>query len=224
MSVSILDLFAKSPFKPMQEHMHVVLECVRQVPPLFEALCRGDQDGVERTERSIDEFESKADRLKNDLRAHLPRRLLLPVDRRDLLEILDLQDTIADRAQDIAGLLVQRPMPVPETMRRPLLDLVRAVERTCVRAGEVIDTLDELVEIGFRGREADRVEHMIDELGRLESETDLLGSELVRELFRLEETLPPVSVMLWYQLIDWIGNLADHAEKVGNRIRLLIAS
>ncbi len=222
--MSILDLFAKSPFKPMQEHMHVVLECVRQVPPLFEALCRGDQDGVERTERSIDEFESKADRLKNDLRAHLPRRLLLPVDRRDLLEILDLQDTIADRAQDLAGLLVQRPMPVPETMRRPLLDLVRAVERTCVRAGEVIDTLDELVEIGFRGRGADRVEHMIDELGRLESETDLLGSELVRELFRLEETLSPVSVMLWYQLIDWIGNLADHAEKVGNRIRLLIAS
>ncbi len=190
---------------------------------MLEALCADDADGVRQAERSIDELESKADRLKNDLRAHLPKRLLLPVDRRDLLEILDQQDTIADRAQDIAGLLVQRPMPVPETMRQPLLELGRAVEQTCERAGEVIDTLDELVEIGFRGREADRVEHMIDNLGRLESETDRLESELVRELFRLEETLSPVSVMLWYQLIDWIGNLADHAEKVGNRIRLLIA-
>ncbi len=221
--MSILDLFAKSPFKPMQEHMQAVLECVRQMTPLLEAACSDDADCVRQAERAIDDLESKDDRLKNDLRAHLPRRLLLPVDRRDLLEILDLQDTIADRAQDIAGLLVQRPMPVPEGMRRPLLELARAVERTCERAGEVIDTLDELVEIGFRGREADRVEHMIDELGSLESETDRLQSELVRELFGLEETLSPVSVMLWYQLIEWIGNLADHAEKVGNRIRLLIA-
>jgi hypothetical protein len=223
LSVTILDLFAKSPIKPLQEHMHAVVECVRQVTPLFEALCREDRESIIQAHRSIDELESKADRLKNDLRAHLPRRLLLPVDRRDLLEILDLQDTIADRAEDIAELLAERPMPVPETMRRALLDLVRAVERTCLRACEVIDTLDELVEIGFRGREANRVERMIDELGALETDTDRFELELMRELFKLEEKLSPVSVMLWYQLIQWIGNLADNAEKVGNRLRLLIA-
>ena len=148
--MSILDLFAKSPFKPMQEHMHVVVECARQVLPLFEALCRGDQDGVAHVQRHIDELEEEADRLKNNLRAHLPKRLLLPVDRRDLLEILDLQDSIADTAQDIAGLLVERKMPVPESMQPQLLELVRAVERTCVQAGEIIESLDELVEIGFR--------------------------------------------------------------------------
>jgi predicted phosphate transport protein (TIGR00153 family) len=207
----------------MQEHMHVVLECARQVVPLFEALSREDQKGVIATERAIDALESKADALKNELRAHLPKRLFLPVDRRDLLEILDLQDAIADDAQDIAGLLVERPMAVPETMQATLLEFVRAVERTCLRAGEVIDSLDELVETGFRGREADRVEHMIGELGTLESETDRLESALTRELFRLEDTLSPVSVILWYQMIDRIGDLADHAEKVGNRIRLLIA-
>ncbi len=221
--MSILDLFAKSPFKPMQEHMHAVVECASQVTPLFEALCRDDHEAVRRAERTIDELESKADRLKNDLRAHLPKRLLMPVDRRDLLEILDLQDTIADRAQDIAGLLVERPMPVPETMRTPVLDLVQAAERTCRRGRDVVDHLDQLLEIGFRGREADRVESMINEIGSLESETDQLETALIRELFRLEESLPPVSVMLWYQLIGWIGDLADHAEKVGNRIRLLIA-
>jgi uncharacterized protein Yka (UPF0111/DUF47 family) len=29
--------------------------------------------------------------------------------------------------------------------------------------------------------------------------------------------------MFWYQLIQWVGNLADNAEKVGDRLRLLIA-
>jgi predicted phosphate transport protein (TIGR00153 family) len=221
--VSILDLFARSPIKPLQEHMHSVLDCVREVEPFFEAVCSGDQEGIEERQRRIDELEGQADRLKNDLRAHLPRRLLLPVDRRDLLEILDLQDSMADTAQDVAGIFMERPMPVPESMRRPLTDLVRAVGRTCEQAGSVVDQLDELVELGFRGREADRVEGMIDELGHLEGETDQLGITLTRELFRLESELPPVSVMLWYQLIGWIGDIADNAEKVGNRLRLLIA-
>jgi uncharacterized protein Yka (UPF0111/DUF47 family) len=64
---------------------------------------------------------------------------------------------------------------------------------------------------------------MIDQVGTLEGETDRLGVVLTRELFRLEDTLPPVTVVFWYQLIDWIGNLADNAEKVANRLRLMIA-
>ena len=28
----------------------------------------------------------------------------------------------------------------------------------------------------------------------------------------------------WYEIIQWIGDIADYAERVGNRIRLLIAS
>ncbi len=221
--MSILDLFAKSPFKPMQEHMAVVVECVRQVSPLFQGVADGDRSAVDRVNETIDGLESRADQLKNDLRSHLPKRLLLPVDRRDLLEILDLQDSIADCAQDIAELLVLRPMEIPETMRRPLFELIRAAERTCIQAGEVINGLDELVEIGFRGREADRTEIMINETGALESQTDQLESTLVRELFRLESELSPVSVMFWYQIIEWIGDLADQAEKIGNRVRLLIA-
>jgi predicted phosphate transport protein (TIGR00153 family) len=201
--VSFLDLFARSPIKPLQQHMHVVRDCVREVVPLFEAACRDDAEGIRDHQQRIDDLESQADGLKNDLRAHLPRRLLMPVDRRDLLEILDLQDSIADIAQDMSGLL--------------------AVEHTCMKSAEVIDRLDELVELGFRGREADKVEAMIDQVGTLEGETDRLGIVLTRELFRLEDTLSPVTVSFWYQLIDWIGNLADNAEKVANRLRLMIA-
>ncbi len=222
--MSILDLFARSPFKPMQEHMDVVLSCVRQARPLFEALRSGDDAGLRTVWQEIDRLEGEADRLKNDLRAHLPKRLLLPVDRRDLLEILDQQDSIADRLQDVAGLLVDRPMPVPESMGDKLLDLVDGVVRTCEHAARAIQSLDELVEIGFRGREAERVSQQIDQIGALEGESDRLEADLIRELFRIEDELSPVTVMLWYQLIGWVGNLADGAEKVGNRLRLLIAT
>jgi predicted phosphate transport protein (TIGR00153 family) len=105
-------LFGRSPFKPVQEHMRTVKKCVGQVTKLFEALCAGDHKKVAEIKTKIFELENEADAIKNELRAHLPKSLFMPVDRRDLLEVLDLQDSIADTAQDIAGLLVERRMEV----------------------------------------------------------------------------------------------------------------
>ena len=64
---------------------------------------------------------------------------------------------------------------------------------------------------------------MVDELNKIESETDDMGLKLARLLFEQEDQIKPVSVMFWYQLIQWIGDLADYAEKVADRLRLLIA-
>ena len=50
-----------------------------------------------------------------------------------------------------------------------------------------------------------------------------MGVELTQSLFAEEDKMSPVSVVLWYDLITMIGELADYAEKVGNRLRLLLA-
>ncbi len=219
----IAALFGSSPFKPIQEHMAIVEQCAAEVPGLFEALIAGDKDGVVKSKDKIFALEEEADDLKNQLRAHLPKSLFMPVDRRDLLEVLDAQDSIADTAQDIAGLLVEREMTVPEPMVEGLRLLTNKCVDTCTQATRIIGELDELVEMGFRGREATRVEDMLNKLNLIEDETDELGITLARLLFKNEDSMNPVSVMFWYQLIEWIGDLADYAEKVGNRLRLLIA-
>lgn len=216
-------LFGRSPFLPMQEHMAMVNACASLVPALFEALIAGDAIALKQTREAIDAKESEADTLKNEVRLHLPRTLFLPVDRRDLLAILEAQDAIADTAQDIAGLLAQRQMRVPEGMQSDLRALVRRCVDACAQANAIIDTLDELLETGFRGPEAARVEAMIATLNGIETETDALGTDATRQLFEREAEMSPVEVLLWYQLIEWIGNLADHAEKVGDRLLLLIA-
>ncbi len=222
-SISLSNLLGRSPFKPLQEHMRAALEAARHVPDLFEALAAGDQDKVVLLKDKIFEEEANADRIKNELRAHLPKSLFMPVDRRDLLEVLQMQDSIADTAQDIAGLLVERPMEVPDKLNEPLQQLTRRCVDVCEHAVKVIEELDELVEIGFRGKEATQVSDMISELNRIEDETDELGLKLTRELFAQEDSIKPVSVLMWYQLIQWVGDLADYAEKVGDRLRLLIA-
>ncbi|NCF62462.1 MAG: TIGR00153 family protein [Gammaproteobacteria bacterium] len=216
-------LFGQSPFTALQEHMRVVVDCARDVQPLIEALVDGDQVRVNELKDRIFEQEAEADRIKHELRARLPKSLFMPVDRRDLLEVLLLQDTIANVAQDIAGLLVERKMSIPDFLRDPLLELTARCIDTVEHSARVIEELDELLAIGFRGREVDRVDEMLRELNRIEDETDELGIALARALFDHEDELKPVSVMMWYQIIEWIGDLADYAEKVGDHLRLLIA-
>ena len=216
-------LFGKSPFTALQAHMRVVLECAREIPPLFEALAAGDQEGVVAAKDKIFEREAEADKIKNGMRGALPKSLFMPVDRRDLLEVLQMQDSIADIAQDIAGLLVERRMELPDFMREPMLALARRSIDACEASAKIIEELDELLAMGFRGREANQVEAMVEKLNLIEDDTDELGIELARHLFEHEDELKPVSVMMWYQLIEWVGDLADYAEKVGDRLRLLIA-
>lgn len=216
-------LFGQSPVKPLQEHMRVVVECATKVPDLVEAACAGNRERVEALRVEIFELENRADELKNELRLHLPRRLFMPVDRRDLLEILDLQDSIADTAQDIAGMLVLRDMRMPQPLQEPLMILTRRCVDASNQMGKIVEELDELLETGFRGPESDKVLAMIDELNAIETDTDQMAVTLLRQLFEREEEIGAVSVVIWLRLIHWIGDLANLAERAGNRHRLLLA-
>lgn len=223
MTNPLLKLFGQSPFKPLQQHMRVVTTCANFVPDMFQALCDGDDAKVVEMRQKIHETENAADTIKNELRSHLPRSLFMPVDRRDLLEILDLQDSIADAAQDIAGTLYIRKMNIPEDMQAPLMALTRRCVDACNQLAKIVEELDELIETGFRGPESEAVLRMIDELSEIETDTDVKATELFRNLFAHEAAMDPVSVIIWMRLIHWISDLANFAERAGNRHRLLLA-
>jgi len=219
----IANLFGQSPIRPMQEHMRAAVECARQIQPLFEEMVAGDKAAVTARRHEIDRLEHEADRIKNEIRSNLPKRMFLAVERRDMLEILDYQDSIADVAQDIAELADMRNMVVPEALATAFLDFVRRVVSACEQAERVINELDHLVETGFRGREVARVDGMIEELSRMETDTDELGERVQRLLFDIEDELG-ISTIFWYKLIYYVGDMADFAERVGNRLRLLTAN
>ena len=216
-------LFGRSPIRPMQRHMQAAVECAREILPFVEAMAAGDLEAMARHRTRVGELEHEADKIKHEIRSHLPKRLLMAVERRDMLEILDYQDSIADTAQDISELAEMRAMKAPAVLGEPLLKLVRRVLATCEKSQEIVDQLDELIETGFGPREVARVESMIGELNELESETDQLAEAAQRAVFAIEQELG-VGTYFWYQLINWIADMADYAEKVGNRLRLLIAS
>ena len=219
----LLKMFGQSPFKPLQEHMRVVVDCANQVPGLFEAVHDDDKDKVEEIREQIYRLENEADAIKNELREHLPKSMFMPVDRRDLLEILDLQDSIADTAQDIAGMMVVRCMKLPEPVHKPIMELTRRCVDACNQLAKIMEEMDELLETGFRGPEADKVMYMIDELNKIETDTDVQAIVVMRLLFEHEDEIGLVSTIMWDRVIHWIGDLANFSERAGNRHRLLLA-
>ena len=219
----LLKLFGQSPFKPLQEHMRVVVRCASEVPELFDAMFEDDSDRIERVRDRIFMLESEADDIKIELRAHLPKTMFLPVDRRDLLEILNIQDSIAGTAQDIAGSLMVRRPKVVGSIRDPFMALTARCLEACSQMEKIMEELDELLETGFRGRESEIVLNMIEELNRIETDTDEQAISVLKEVFAHEDEIDPVSIMIWHRLIRWVGDLANFSEQVGNRLRLLIA-
>jgi len=207
----------------MQQHMSVAVLCAREILPLLDAMAAGDIDGIRDRRAEIDRLEHEADQIKHEIRSHTPKRFMMALDRRTILEILDYQDSIADITQDIAELADQRNMHLPEVMKEPVVSLAGSVVAACEQGQRIIDELDELVETGFGDAEVRRVDEMILELGRLETETDRQLDAAARKLFSIEDELG-VATIFWHQILRQIATLADLAERVGNRLRLLMAT
>ena len=223
MANSILDLFASSPIGPMQDHMAKVNDCASILNDFFEALLKKDWQTAEIHRDGIRKLENEADTLKHEIRTHLPKGLFLPVARTDLLALLSKQDKIANIARDIAGLSFARKMDFPANVHEPILKLVDRCIDASKQAFKAISELDELLATGFGGREAGLVSEMIEQLDKIENDTDELQRTALNLIFEQEDDLPPVSVIFMYQVIQKIGDLADCAQQVGSRLEMTIA-
>lgn len=217
------NMFGKSPFKPIQDHMAKAHSCAQALIPFFEAARSGDWKLAAEKRKELAKLENDADKLKSAVRINLPKNLFLPVPRTDLLDMLRMQDKIANAAKDVSGLMLGRKMKIPESMSDSLLEFIKESVATSEQALKAINELDELVETGFSGREVQLVEKLIKELDRLENVNDKTEIKIRGVLFKLEKELNAVDVMFLYKIIDGIGELADRAQKVGSRLQMLIA-
>lgn len=220
---SIFNMFGPSPIKPIEQHMRKAYHCAKQLYPFFEAVLKQDWAAAQVIKEKITAIEKEADLIKRDLRLHLPAGLFLPVSRIGLLELLSAQDRIANRAEDIAGLIVSRQMVIPESLSTIFLSFLNRCLDAAKQACKAINELDELLETGFRGSEVNIVEEMIVTLDEIEQDSDEKLAEIRHRIFALEKELSAIDVIFLYKLVQWIGDLADHAQTVGGRLQILIA-
>ncbi len=218
-----LNLFGRSPIRPLEEHMAKVHACVEALEPFFAAVLAAKWEAVEALQHHIARLEHEADDMKREIRLHFPSSLFMPVSRSDLLELLSVQDRLANKAKDIAGIILGRKMRFPLPVATLLIEFLKRCIEASAQANTAIHELDELFETGFSGNEIKVVEDMIATLARIERDTDEQQIRLRHLVFDLEASLSPVDVMFLYKVIEWTGELADRSRDIGERLQILLA-
>ncbi len=219
---AIANLFRSSPFAPLQTHMERVSQCVEKLELLYEAHTKSDYEQIEKLTAEISEMEHLADLTKNEIRNNLPRGIFLAINRADLLNILSLQDTIADKAEDTAILFTMKKLePLPDLAE----DMKIFVEKNIESVKEVhliLKQLDELIETSFGGKEAQLVSEMVDRVAVIEHEVDLIQVKLLRKLISLEDKISYATFYLWTNIFQTMAALSNTSEKLANRVRMVL--
>ena len=221
-SGNIASLFGKSPISPLQKHMKQVHSCIKEFGVFAKAAKSEDWEKAQETQVSIGNKEKKADQLKKKLRMNLPSTFMMPFSRRDLLDVLLIQDSIANITKDLAGLMMTRHMVFPKEFAEDFINLAELCIKTSGAALVAINELDELLETAFSSRERKIVAEMVKKINVLEHDTDTAQNDIRNKLFLLESNLPPVDVMFYYRAIEWLGETADAAQKVGSRFEVML--
>ena len=216
-------MFGRSPFQPLLAHIVKANECADQLLPFFEATLVGDWEAAAAHREAITRLEHEADELKTQLRLNLPNTMFLPVSRTDILDLISVQDKIANKVRDITGIMLGRRMQIPEPLAQSMRDYMQTAVACVAQARHALEELKDLLESGFGRNVSDVMQKLIRELHVLEQQADNQQVAIRRQLFELESQLPPVDVVFLYKIIDWVGELSDRAERVGSRLQILTA-
>lgn len=215
-------LFGESPFAALEEHGEKVHACVGLLRGAFRQVRDGDDPALRETLHQVSALESAADDIRNQLHEQLASKVLMPMRREELYNILEQQDSMADRTEDIVAILTYRKMSLPADLAGPLDEFVELVLSNCALAAGVMSKLDLLVESSFGGRDAVTVSRLITELARREDTVKPRQIELARKLFALSDTLPPPELMLWLKVMELLAELAACADRTGNGVRMTL--
>jgi predicted phosphate transport protein (TIGR00153 family) len=219
---TILNLFGPSPFIPLQSHMDQVSLCVHRLPELFAAIEAQDYAQRDSIAEQISQSEHLADLMKNDIRNHMSKGLYLPIDRSHLLDILTIQDRIADIAEDIAILSTFKPLIPLEALQEDFHQFLNENIASFDAAHRIIKEIDELLESSFGGVEAQKVLKMVDEVAFKEHEVDVIQRKLIKNLFQSEALMTYSTFDLWQRLFQAIAAISNLSENLADRVRMTL--
>ncbi len=220
MRLLLSSLFYRSPFEGLQKHADKVRECAH----LFKeaTVCHIGQEckKFDLLTEQMARLESEADDIKRNIRNHLPRGILMPVDRFQFFDYLKEQDKVLDEVEEALFWLSFRPRGIPDEVASDIHHLVEAVIPAIERLPDLVALATEY----FRRKSEDqrtKMKSLIRDIRQYERETDHLERELKFKIFG--SIKDPLVVFHLIRLVEIVADIADHAQNASDRMRAMIA-
>lgn len=213
----------RSPFELLSEHAGYVTKTAEGLTEAFNCFLKGDKKRFLEVKEEVESLESEADRIKGNIRNHLPKSILMPVDKTMFLMLLSEQDKIIDNIQDVIEWIYMRNKPPRDELIGNVKELFNQVERTVAAYEKAIGNLRDLVESSFSEKERKETKEAIWEVHREESMCDTLERNLTKKIFDMEDRMSAGEILHLTKLVMLLGEVANRAENAADRLRALMA-
>ncbi len=170
--------------------------------------------------KEVSRLESEADAIKRDIREHLPKGIIMPVDKFELFRYLREQDRVLDTVEDALDWLTFRLTDVPKEIEKDLLSLVDKGIAAIELLGPMLDAATAYFRY-YNKKDREKVKELIREIRQLEQEADRLEKKTKKTMFNLN--IEHICICHFMHVLDKIGEIADHVENAGDMIQAMIA-
>ncbi|MDY0000413.1 MAG: DUF47 family protein [Polyangia bacterium] len=183
-------------------------EVFREAMNLF--LTEGAGEAFTVLDGRVHRHESRADDLRCQIEKEMYSHALLPESRGDLLGLLETFDKIPNLLEVVTFMIDTQRIEVPPKYRPQVLKLVEVNLEAYKMVRDIVDRL-----FG----QPDSVENKVSDVDHKESEGDHIERDLIKSIFL--EDLPGLQKVQLRELIQRIGDISDHSEKLARRVELI---
>ena len=194
------------------------LACVREALTAFQNATRAyfvDRDPEKAAELALTthQAESKADDIRRAVEKAMITGALLPPSRRQILEVVERADTLANAAEASLDSLLLQQVSVPESVVPAVLEILS-------ETSGLYDEVECAIERLFAGKPEETLQ-CTDRIEQAEGRVDHIERDALKQLFSLDIDLAEKLHVAGY--LGDLVKISDRAEDLSDRIALIVA-
>ncbi len=214
-------LFSKRKGNNMQEllleHTRLVLDSVDNFQNMVESLRLLDLEKAKKLEEAVDKLETAADEVHRENVNHICRGSFFGYMREDILQFMELTDSVADSAKEASRALTLRKVPqqmLTMFLSEAVMNYVKESANTARSLLDVIKSLNMKREI---------VIEKVRTVELFEENADSLKNKVFQELYSKSEQYDTLTVLQFKEFIDATDRIADSAEDASDVVLVILA-
>lgn len=218
----ILQTLRKSPIAGLERHFEYVHTGIHALEKTVKYYIEGDYKNFKIYGKKVCKSEERADKIKGNIRNHLPKFIFIPIDKGDFLALLKESDGILDTAEDVVVLMDMKHSKIPEELKANIMEVMKKALEIIETLRKALDMFNFMLESSFGGKTREEIKKVIHQIHKLEHESDRIEKNISKQIFNMKQ-LDPITVIHLLKITDRMGCIADHAENAGDRIRAMLA-
>lgn len=193
------------------KHVEEAFNTVTQFAKAVEAYIKGDLNAKSVAIENVRKSEQQADILRSKMINELSEGIFMPPDREDLMHFVRTLDKIADWTNGAARILGYIELKVPDAI---LKNMSTATELICSSITMLKEAIQALIKNDLK-----KTLTSCAEVDRLEHDADDQKKVLIESIIHAK--LEPTSLLLCYQLAEYMEGVTDKIEDAADFIKVV---